>query len=466
MKLISCLLFLFFLPLAAQAQNNYTQAIQQGDAALRRGEYKTAIKKYFAAEAFDPSKKDVVQRKVEVAFDKIEALRVEAERAFKQVKAEQEKTQAALDRADKLVEAFYFYAGRFALAYNDYHYYFIDKNGNPIEKLGYWDQAGQFTNEGFARVSPYDVDTIVTRDTTTYEERVQILRNSSLDYFLIDTTGKKYLVSTDEPEKEPGIAALGFSFNQLKEFPEKIFNYPALEILEINGNEIEKIPPQIGTLKQLRFLYLSQNNINSLPPEIGELIDLERLYLKGNDLTTLPIELGRLTKLKILDLTNNPVHESEVEKIRKLLPDCLIRGGYSFGAISSLYWSSKRFREAYDYMKKDLEEKEYASDNWYDWETWSWRAMHAAKYEEAILYAQKALEVNFLAEGVLSYLALGYLLNNQWPEAEKIYLKWKGRFCQGTFKYCDRIFLEDIAKLEAANITHPDFEKVRQLFKK
>ncbi|MBK8965348.1 MAG: leucine-rich repeat domain-containing protein [Lewinellaceae bacterium] len=365
---ISILLFCL-LAIETHAQNNYTQAIQQGDAALRRGEYKTAIKKYFAAEAFDPSKKDVVQRKVETVFDKIEALRVEAERAFRQVQAEQEKTQAALDRADRLVEAFYFYAGRFALAYNDYHYYFIDKNGNPIEKLGYWGEAGQFTNEGFARVSPYDVDTIITFDTTTYEERVQIRRTSSLDYFLIDTTGKKYLVSTDEPEKEPGIAALGFSFNQLKEFPEKIFNYPALEILELNGNEIEKIPPRIGTLKQLRFLYLSQNNINSLPSEIGELIDLERLYLKGNDLTTLPIELGRLTKLKILDLENNPIHQKEVEKIQKLLPNCLIRGGYSYGAISSLYWSSERFQEAYDYAKKSLEEKEFAFDNSYEWAT-------------------------------------------------------------------------------------------------
>ncbi|MBK8965349.1 MAG: hypothetical protein IPM36_01470 [Lewinellaceae bacterium] len=92
--------------------------------------------------------------------------------------------------------------------------------------------------------------------------------------------------------------------------------------------------------------------------------------------------------------------------------------------------------------------------------------MHAGHYEEAIQYAQKALEVNPLRESVVSYLALGYLLNNQWPEAEKIYLKWKGRFCQGSFKYCNRVFLEDIAKLEAANITHPDFEKVKQLLKK
>ncbi|MCB0535393.1 MAG: hypothetical protein KDD14_24510, partial [Saprospiraceae bacterium] len=75
MKKEPALLLFALLAFSAQAQNNYTEAIQQGDAALRRGQYKTAINKYFAAEAFDPSKKAVVQGKVNKAFDAIEALR-------------------------------------------------------------------------------------------------------------------------------------------------------------------------------------------------------------------------------------------------------------------------------------------------------------------------------------------------------------------------------------------------------
>ena len=78
---MSRIFFLFFgmiFFVAAPAQNNYAGAISQGDDAFRRGQYKTAIDKYFAAEAFDPSKKDVVKEKVRQVFDKIEALRLEA----------------------------------------------------------------------------------------------------------------------------------------------------------------------------------------------------------------------------------------------------------------------------------------------------------------------------------------------------------------------------------------------------
>ncbi|MBK8968417.1 MAG: hypothetical protein IPM36_17485 [Lewinellaceae bacterium] len=149
MKQLTIFLLTLLIVATAQAQNNYTEAIHQGDAALRRGQYKTAINKYFAAEAFDPSKKAVVQGKVNGVFDKIEALR-EAQDALGQVKEEQGKTKAALAetekarlqadsalaKANKLVNAFYFYKDRFALAYKDNEYYFIDKNGDPVRRLG------------------------------------------------------------------------------------------------------------------------------------------------------------------------------------------------------------------------------------------------------------------------------------------------------------------------------------------
>ena len=98
-KLLS--LIVLALPLLVTAQRNYAEAIQQGDAAFAKGEYKNAINKYFAAEAFDPSKKEVVKRKVNVVFDKIEVLRKEADEALKQVKKEQTATKTALDKLEK-----------------------------------------------------------------------------------------------------------------------------------------------------------------------------------------------------------------------------------------------------------------------------------------------------------------------------------------------------------------------------
>lgn len=89
MSLKSCILYLFFFLAAgtAFAQRSYAEAIQQGDAALRQGKYKTAVDKYFAAEAFETSKKKAVQAKVNTVFDKIEALRKEAETAKKKAEA-------------------------------------------------------------------------------------------------------------------------------------------------------------------------------------------------------------------------------------------------------------------------------------------------------------------------------------------------------------------------------------------
>lgn len=86
---------------AGKTQNNYNEAITQGDAAFANGQYKTAINKYFAAQAFDPSKREIVKGKVNEVFDKIENLRQDAIKA--QIQADKAKYQAenALDSLKK-----------------------------------------------------------------------------------------------------------------------------------------------------------------------------------------------------------------------------------------------------------------------------------------------------------------------------------------------------------------------------
>ncbi len=107
MKQLINFLIVALLPLLSNAQNNYNEAILQGDEAFKNGKYKAAINKYFAAEAFDPSKKENVKVKVNAVFDKIEALRKEADnannkaqKALTQLKAEQIKTERALIEAE------------------------------------------------------------------------------------------------------------------------------------------------------------------------------------------------------------------------------------------------------------------------------------------------------------------------------------------------------------------------------
>lgn len=86
MKSFALIFFCFFLFTKAGAQSSYGEAMQQGDAAFKAGQYKLAINKYFAAEAFDPTKKDEVKAKVSEVFAAIEALRQKAEIALTEAK--------------------------------------------------------------------------------------------------------------------------------------------------------------------------------------------------------------------------------------------------------------------------------------------------------------------------------------------------------------------------------------------
>jgi tetratricopeptide (TPR) repeat protein len=104
--------------------------------------------------------------------------------------------------------------------------------------------------------------------------------------------------------------------------------------------------------------------------------------------------------------------------------------------------------------------------NYSNWFNSSFYALFVNKPEEAIASAQKTLELNPKALGVETNLALGYLMSDQFDKAEELYLKWKGKSFPNEDRLCDDIFLEDITALEGYGINHPDFEKVKKMFKK
>ena len=79
---------------AAKGQRNYAEAMQMGDNEFKKREYKKAINLYFAAEAFESAKKDIVKEKVNKVFDSIVALRKKAEGALAAAK---EQTNFAIE---------------------------------------------------------------------------------------------------------------------------------------------------------------------------------------------------------------------------------------------------------------------------------------------------------------------------------------------------------------------------------
>jgi Leucine-rich repeat (LRR) protein len=203
----------------------------------------------------------------------------------KRLEEQRQKAVTALAQTQKLINAFYFYKDRFALAFKDDKFYFIDKNGDKVEKLGEWEKADQFGSDGFARVKTTE--------------------NYLLTDFIIDTLGNTFKVAYDPKLIDSSTRAVYLPENILQELPPEIFKSKQLQILVLNGNVLATLPSEIGELTNLKVLELSNNQLTSLPNEIGQLKNLTTLHLMNNQLTGLPPEIGELKNLTELDLINN-----------------------------------------------------------------------------------------------------------------------------------------------------------------
>jgi tetratricopeptide (TPR) repeat protein len=213
-------------------------------------------------------------------------------------------------------------------------------------------------------------------------------------------------------------------------------------------------------VSNLQTLDLAANQLSTLPESIGQLNNLQTLNLNYNHLGTLPESIGQLHNLQILDLSSNPKlfpYDSElVEEELKTFLNKIAKREIEF---------DPKGRYLYYYVEQ-LEQLKQNSTSYYAWYDLSYYALFVNKPQEAIHAAQKALTLNSTQVSAEAKLALGYLLNNQYAEAEKIYLKWKGKSFPGyNDQPCNDIFLQDIATLEAAGITHSDFERMRLLLK-
>jgi len=68
-------------------------------------------------------------------------------------------------------------------------------------------------------------------------------------------------------------------------------------------------------------LELSYNQLENLPSTIGQLTSLRWLYLMVNKLTAIPNEFVGLQELKKLKIIKNMIPDSELQKLKWLLPN-------------------------------------------------------------------------------------------------------------------------------------------------
>lgn len=112
--------------------------------------------------------------------------------------------------------------------------------------------------------------------------------------------------------------------NSFTTFPIILTELKTLDEISLSSNKLKDITPKIGNLVNLRILIMNNNLIEDLPKEIGKLTKLLYLELGNNQLTSLPDEIKHLMNLQELHLERNRFSESEKQRIKNLLPNCII----------------------------------------------------------------------------------------------------------------------------------------------
>jgi hypothetical protein len=93
---------------------------------------------------------------------------------------------------------------------------------------------------------------------------------------------------------------------------------------------------------------------------------------------------------------------------------------------------------------------------------------YKSQYKNSLIAAQIAVKADSTSLNTYTNLPLAYLFNNMYDEAVKVYSKWKDKpyMPEEGFKNFKEVFLSDFADLERRGISHPDFEKIKELLNK
>lgn len=331
------ILSLFATRLAGQCGKEVDQLLLEGDSLLNLAipNFQEAIKSYTAAIIACPNRADEGKVRLSEMVEGMNALqrrakreRRENEAATKVLQTELLELENALTKLDSLRSAFYYYANRFALVYGQEErsyineYYFIDTDGEYVERLEKWDKAEQFDSRGLARVwgngdsKPSLLDTFGTvYSAVTSIEHLNVLA-SAIE--LQNDTLTQLPTELWHNDQLKIIVVEGDSINEL---PEAVSNLQDLVILDLKGLKLNALPASLGELTKLRYLDVRENRISELPESVGQLQSLATLHMARNDLRSLPTSFGNLNSLVGIDLSANELSSlpSTIGRLKMLL---------------------------------------------------------------------------------------------------------------------------------------------------
>jgi Leucine-rich repeat (LRR) protein len=130
--------------------------------------------------------------------------------------------------------------------------------------------------------------------------------------------------SLEDALPEAGVVRrLNLSKQNLKTAPGEIGRFANLYHLNLSHNELVELPLSLFTLSRIEEALLQNNRLTQLPAEINQWTHLRELYLGENQLHALP-DMGKLKNLEILILRGNPLPQTEIDRIKKMLPHTIV----------------------------------------------------------------------------------------------------------------------------------------------
>lgn len=95
-----------------------------------------------------------------------------------------------------------------------------------------------------------------------------------------------------------------------------------LQDLDLSMNRLESLPLSIKNLNNLKKLRLESDQFMIIPSEIFQMMSLENVYLYHNKITDFICKSPLKSRLKFVFLNDNPITETKLLQLRRLLPSC------------------------------------------------------------------------------------------------------------------------------------------------
>ena len=338
MKILLLLLLVPILAFSQDCMSDYKALMKEADklAHQSKPDYQGALNTYdaasLAAKDCGQDKSTEIKKAISDLFTQIDNQRKEAEKAKKKIETtlrllKKEKKNAevaqkaatdALEQVDeehkrnkKIVDAFYFHEGKFALAYKNGRYGFIDRNGDPSIPYHYSEASPFSPVTGYAKVKksgvPYLLD--VNQREYTFAEDLATIKNRQRRVQAFEYNNRRSGAFPLPVLAKTELQILLYLSNDLEELPEDIDRLQRLQEVNLSDNLLRNLPERFCNLKNLQRLRINRNKLGSLPSTLGQLEDLEALEVNHNEIAELPQNIGQLSKLKKLYLFENKISQ-------------------------------------------------------------------------------------------------------------------------------------------------------------